>query len=402
MEQEAARLVFDEEYPQDEVKYKNAFYPGGRIGQHKVVMGVQTKPGLSQATLLAERMLAGFPNIKYFLLVGIAGGVPKYGPAGATSQIVLGDVVISSPRGNYGGVIQYDRGAWQGHGHLNYQGHTNGVPQDLMMAVNNFRSEGWPNTKISETLNQMRVKLDEQRRYQYDDPGPLRDRLFNDEYDHKGTDTDDCKGNCDTEFVNLRIDRGETAKRRIDEPRVHFGNIASSNQLQISATERNRILREHEAICFEMEAAGVMQDNPCVVVRGICDYADSHKNKGWQNYAAATAAACAKGLLSKIPAIEVTENETSTTSSSHGTADYSTNFTLGDNNRGDITNGNVYRGDVTNGNVYRGAYTHGNIHNGDVVNGNSHTSNVTFGNSNRGFQAGTINGPVHGLRFGGT
>jgi len=86
-----------------------------------------------------------------------------------------------------------------------------------------------------------------------------------------------------------------------DEPRVHFGIIASSNQLQISASERNRIMKEHEAICFEMEAAGVMAEYPCVVVRGICDYADSHKNKGWQNYAAATAAACAKRLLSMLP-----------------------------------------------------------------------------------------------------
>jgi hypothetical protein len=33
------------------------------------------------------------------------------------------------------------------------------------------------------------------------------------------------------------------------------------------------------------------------VVRGICDYADSHKNKEWHGYAAAVAAAYAKELL---------------------------------------------------------------------------------------------------------
>jgi hypothetical protein len=59
-------------------------------------------------------MRDGFPNIKYFLLVGIAGGVPRYGPAGAASEIVLGDVVVRSPQGNHGGVVQYDKGAWQG------------------------------------------------------------------------------------------------------------------------------------------------------------------------------------------------------------------------------------------------------------------------------------------------
>jgi hypothetical protein len=57
-----------------------------------------------------------------------------------------------------------------------------------------------------------------------------------------------------------------------------------------------------------MEAAGVMDEYPCVVVRGICDYANSHKNKGWQNYAAATAAAYAKGLLYNVPAVNATSS----------------------------------------------------------------------------------------------
>ena len=54
-----------------------------------------------------------------------------------------------------------------------------------------------------------------------------------------------------------------------------------------------------------MEAAGLMDESPCLVIRGICDYADSHKNKRWQPYAAATAAAYAKELLSIIPTAEV-------------------------------------------------------------------------------------------------
>ena len=46
-----------------------------------------------------------------------------------------------------------------------------------------------------------------------------------------------------------------------------------------------------------MEAAGVMNTIPCLVIRGICGYADSHKNDVWQEYASATAAAYAKLLL---------------------------------------------------------------------------------------------------------
>jgi superfamily II DNA or RNA helicase len=50
-----------------------------------------------------------------------------------------------------------------------------------------------------------------------------------------------------------------------------------------------------------MEAAGLMDQLPCLVVRGICDYCDSHKSKEWQGYAALTAAAYAKTLLQVVP-----------------------------------------------------------------------------------------------------
>lgn len=53
-----------------------------------------------------------------------------------------------------------------------------------------------------------------------------------------------------------------------------------------------------------------MNSFPCLVIRGICDYTDSHKNKQWQAYAAGTAAAYAKELLSVIPAAEVTKHVT--------------------------------------------------------------------------------------------
>jgi hypothetical protein len=163
---------------------------------------------------------------------------------------------------------------------------------------------------------------------------PTRDRLFEDEYDHQGTELDDCKDCCDADQIISRSERGDGATRLLDEPFVHFGNIASSNRLQIFARERTRVQLEHEAKCFQMEAAGVMELYPCVVVRGICDYADSHKNKGWQNYSAATAAACAKGLLSMIPAIEVTDSGKTASSSSHQPATQSPNITFGKNNKG--------------------------------------------------------------------
>jgi nucleoside phosphorylase len=85
-----------------------------------------------------------------------------------------------------------------------------------------------------------------------------------------------------------------------DDPGIHYGLIASGNQLMKDAMVRDRLAKEKGILCFEMEAAGIMNRFPCMVIRGICDYSDSHKNKDWQGYAALTAAAYAKDLLKEI------------------------------------------------------------------------------------------------------
>ena len=88
-------------------------------------------------------------------------------------------------------------------------------------------------------------------------------------------------------------------------------SIASGNQVIKDAAVRDRLSAELGGVlCFEMEAAGLMNSFPCLVVRGICDYADSHKNKRWQPYAAGTAAAYAKEVLSVIPPAEVAKSRT--------------------------------------------------------------------------------------------
>jgi nucleoside phosphorylase len=75
-----------------------------------------------------------------------------------------------------------------------------------------------------------------------------------------------------------------------------------------NAAQREKLKSDDlDIICVEMEAAGLMDSFPCLVIRGICDYADSHKNKKWQPYAAATAAAYMKEILSIILAQEVTK-----------------------------------------------------------------------------------------------
>jgi hypothetical protein len=106
---------------------------------------------------------------------------------------------------------------------------------------------------------------------------------------------------------------------------VHYGTIASGDQLISDAAERNRISAVlGNVLCFEMEVAGLMNSFPCLVIRGVCDYANSHKNKRWQAYAAGTAAAYAKELLSMIPASDVM----TTRKVEEATSDASTKYVL--------------------------------------------------------------------------
>lgn len=62
-------------------------------------------------------------------------------------------------------------------------------------------------------------------------------------------------------------------------------------------TTRDRWRDELGIICFEMDAAGLMDNLGSLVISVICDYSDLHKNKAWQAFAAARAAAYAKALL---------------------------------------------------------------------------------------------------------
>lgn len=103
---------------------------------------------------------------------------------------------------------------------------------------------------------------------------------------------------CGDELSNL-VSRPERTEDDND-PAIHYGLIASANQLMKDAWIRDKLSAEMGVLCFEMEAAGLMNHFPCLVVRGIYDYSDSHKSKEWQGYAAMAAAAYTKDLLCQI------------------------------------------------------------------------------------------------------
>ncbi|EXF74490.1 pfs domain-containing protein [Colletotrichum fioriniae PJ7] len=118
------------------------------------------------------------------------------------------------------------------------------------------------------------------------------------------TKTETCV-HCNPEDELTRDNRPDT------DPEIHYGAIASGNSIVKDSISRDQILQklETKCLCFEMEAAGLMNDFPCLVIRGVCDYADSHKNDRWQNYAAIVAAAYAKELLLVMEATNVVQTK---------------------------------------------------------------------------------------------
>ncbi|KAM0294477.1 hypothetical protein ACHAPM_011216 [Fusarium culmorum] len=133
--------------------------------------------------------------------------------------------------------------------------------------------------------------------------GAANDRLFDSKHHHVGG------SNCDKCDSAWEVERDQ---RELTEPEIHYGIIASGNKLIKDAATRDSLLEAtgHQCLCVEMEAAGLMDRFPCLVIRGVCDYADSHKNDRWQRYAAATAAAFAVELLGYVPAAQLEKTQT--------------------------------------------------------------------------------------------
>ncbi|RYP61770.1 hypothetical protein DL771_010010 [Monosporascus sp. 5C6A] len=263
-------------------------YSLGSIAGHNVVIVCLPagRIGNNSAVAVVTQMRATFRGIRFGLMVGIGGGVPS-----AEVDIRLGDVVVSQPHQTSGGVIQYDLGKATPSG-FERTGWLNSPPQILLAAVAKVRAnEHRGRSMLSEHVS----KLDHIPGFRR--PDAATDVLFEATYDHDGGQT--CR-QCDK-------DRQEARQRRESEGVVvHYGTIASGNQVMRDGRTRDRVSRElGDILCFEMEAAGLMNSFPCLVICGICDYADSHKDKRWQPYAAGAASAYGKTLLSTIPAVEV-------------------------------------------------------------------------------------------------
>ena len=284
----AAKAMLDETHSplKSQVEYDENNYTLGSIGKHNIAIACLPEYGVVSAAVTAKSMQMTFHNLRFYLMVGVGGGIPS-----AENDIRLGDIVMSRPSGQHGGVIQYDLGRLEVDG-FKRLGQLNKPPRLLLTALMNMKSNRALGSEISTLVDGASMDGDDDDE-EWTYPKLAEDILFKADYEHeKGALT--C-GSCEKNTKQVARDVRSTTK-----PRIFYGNIASGNMVMKNAIDRDRLAQQNDVICFEMEAAGLMDTCPCLVIRGISDYCDSHKNWKWQPYAAMVAAAYAKKLLAII------------------------------------------------------------------------------------------------------
>ncbi|KAJ5263553.1 hypothetical protein N7478_011158 [Penicillium angulare] len=281
----AVRTLFDEKHEKlRTAKADTVHYSLGRMGSHLVTAAClpSGEYGNNASSAVIQDMRRTFPRLESCLLVGIGGGVPS-----PDNDIRLGDVVVCHPNGAYPAIVQYDMGKMLESGRFETTGGLHPPPRLLMTAISDLRSNPDPeSSSLRRYLNKTREK-----KPAYGFPGRHLDVLFAVDSPRRATDAP--YQNCQCVVVSR-------PERLSDEAEISNGPIGSGNQVVKSAEHRDILWERHKILCVEMEAAGVMNSFPSLVIRGICDYSDSHKTKAWQEYAAATAAAYARLLLSVL------------------------------------------------------------------------------------------------------
>jgi nucleoside phosphorylase len=268
-------------------KDSNSYVCGEIFGINVVIASLPSgSTGTGAAAHLVNSMSTTFPKVELRLLVGIGGGVPT-----EEHDIRLGDVVVSEQCDGYPGVVKYDLGARTVEGFV-ARGCLELPPTKFTKNVTKMKSDHETRSnKISKYIDDMLEKVPALKQH-YSRRSSELDILFRSDYRHEGK-----KNTCERCEKSKMTDR---PRRTTESPMVHYGLIASGDLVMKDGEERDRIsasLRGSGPLCFEMEAGGATIYEKCLVIRGISDYADSHKNDEWQRYAASAAAGLAKELI---------------------------------------------------------------------------------------------------------
>ena len=296
VEQFAALAMLDERHqrlPQPEQDHNT--YNLGRIYGHNVVIVRPPMAGNCFAATVVAQMRRTYPRLRFGLLVGIGGGVPTKTDEG---PIRLGHVVVSQPVGQHSGAVQYDHGKAEANKFVR-TGFLAPPPHVLLNAALEAQVNRLDMSTDPLIAHLNRIDITKPRLRQYGRPQADQDQLYEPGYIHSDRELSCNECGCDT---TKRINRDASDD---DWVVIHRGTIASGEAVIKNGRQRDALAQEHKILCFEMEAAGALNDFPCLVIRGISDYSDSHKNDNWHGYAAAVAAAYARELFNHMPVEEV-------------------------------------------------------------------------------------------------
>jgi nucleoside phosphorylase len=305
--------IWDDDFDYGKAPGDTNAYTLGRIGVHNAVLAFMPDMGASSAARVASSFQSSFPCIRLALVVGICGAVPFTKDGG---EILLGDVVVST------GVVQYDFGRklpdkFVRKDTLNDNlGRPNTEIRSLLSKLGSFRVSKRLKANLLENLTAL-TAMEDFNLMGY--PGTAEDKLHEVTYRHKhynkpscsicndGTEDSACPDTTNRPCKDLGCSASKLVPRRSlnQEPRrpaLHFGNIASGNLVMQSGRERDEIAARENIVAFEMEGAGVWDTFPCIIIKAVCDYADSHKHWSWQPYATVVAASCMKAFLKEWPA----------------------------------------------------------------------------------------------------
>ncbi|KAF5700066.1 hypothetical protein FGLOB1_10997 [Fusarium globosum] len=294
-EADAVTLLFDEFWdeisaPYDRLELDRNTYITGRMGRHNVVLVTLHNRGTINAATGSACLTLRYPNIKLALLVGTCGGMPRI----ENIDAYLGDVVISKD------VTQFDFGARYPDGHFILNDAAEKMirraNRDIRTMLATYETEFMrKRLKVAakshlKDLQEAALKAGRTANYQY--PGMKENRLFPPDYRHQHEES------C-TLFPRCHQD--DLPQGAEFTPEILFGRFGSANTPVKDGDLRDELARKYHLDAFETEGAGMWDDVPTLIIKGISGYADSHSNKAWKHYASATAASVAKAVLGRYP-----------------------------------------------------------------------------------------------------
>ncbi|UKZ79371.1 hypothetical protein TrVFT333_007122 [Trichoderma virens FT-333] len=309
-------------------RFEENIYIAGQVKKHNVVLALLPQSEkLTAATAMAHFRLI-YPSLNLFLLVGICGSVPKFKCCGRKVKPLLGDVVISH------NVVEYQIGSTNEFTRKDSLVDRHDNSRTISRCVYNCFGTKKDREILQKTTAKFLIKIQANAKdreewageamFKYSYPGTATDQLFKPDYLHKHrtrfSNCSECKGGPDVICDGARqascketgCDEGQLIFRTsfkkkqafeqisrfaAQKPKIHLEPIASNSIVIRNGLERDKISKEQGVIAFDMGGSWEMKMIPHVYIKGICDYADGHTDKRWQDFAAATAAAATKALL---------------------------------------------------------------------------------------------------------